>query len=235
MPVNNCVISLSGGMDSGTLLAKMVNDNPDANKQALFFMYGSKHNEFEIGAARTLAATYGVPLEVVNLTEVSKLLKSNLLQTGGDIPEGHYEAQSMSQTVVPGRNSIFIAILTGLCESLGGGNVYVGVHAGDHAIYPDCRAAYIRAMFEAMQLASDFKVKVQAPFLHIDKSGICEIGLGLGVPYQYTRTCYKQQSIACGKCGSCCERREAFMKNNAVDPIEYVYNGPLPERPNAGT
>jgi len=143
------------------------------------------------------------------------------LLTGGDIPEGHYEDESMSRTVVPGRNIIFASILTGVAWSLGAEEVWLGIHQGDHAIYPDCRPEFYRAMNEAVTLGTDGKVVLKAPFLDTNKTGILRRGLFLNVPYGYTRTCYKEQEIACGKCGSCQERLEAFAECGLTDPVEY--------------
>lgn len=213
------VLSLSGGMDSTTLLAHFL-----AQGEKVFpvqFVYGSKHNRYELEAVDLIMKHYGLSAPVIDLTQAFKAIQSNLLKSGGDIPEGHYEASSMSKTVVPGRNSIFISFLTGVAESIGAEKVAIGVHSGDHHIYPDCRMRYIDAMDSAMRLASDGKVKLIAPFLQFDKSDIIRDGMVLKVPYGLTRTCYKDQPIACGKCGSCQERLEAFAKNRIEDPLEY--------------
>lgn len=231
----NIVLALSGGMDSSALLGKCRAVYTDANILTIFFSYGSKHNEYEWPAAQAVADHYKVPIKFVDLTQLSKVLKSDLLLSGGAIPEGHYEAKSMKQTVVPGRNSIFASILAGACESLGGGKVLMGVHAGDHAIYPDCRPMFVTAMGGAIASSTENRVFLEAPFLYLSKGQIVGQGLELGVPFNLTRTCYKNQPIACGKCGSCNERREAFAQNNVTDPVEYEYTGPMPEKPSAST
>jgi 7-cyano-7-deazaguanine synthase len=206
-------------MDSATLVGVSIANGRQV--ESVFFQYGSKHNPWELDAAHEIANHYGIPFDVLDITNVGKLLQSNLLVEGGEIPEGHYEAPTMAQTVVPGRNSIFIAILTGIADSRGAREVAVGIHSGDHAIYPDCRPEYFYEMRRAMGIASENRVILTAPFLHGDKTSIIKSGLDIGVPYGKTRTCYKAQAIACGKCGSCQERLEAFRNNGIEDPVEY--------------
>jgi 7-cyano-7-deazaguanine synthase len=214
------VLALSGGMDSSTLLAHLIAHHHDVFP--VTFKYGSKHNPYENEAAQKVASFYGYgPLDVIDLTAVVNMFQSNLLEHGGEIPEGHYAEDSMKQTVVPARNTLFIAALAGYAESWDMDAVAVAVHSGDHHIYPDCRTEYIKAIDTTIYLASDKKVEVIAPFVHMDKTSIITLGSVLMVPYHLTRTCYKDQPIACGKCGSCVERLEAFEANSIVDPVEY--------------
>lgn len=213
------MIAVSGGMDSAVVLGKAIQDGHEV--RGVGFRYGSKHNPYENAMAVRLASHYGIPFHMIDLTPIAAELKSNLLVTGGAIPEGHYEAESMKQTVVPGRNLIFTAVLAGMAQSHGCEEVHLGIHAGDHAIYPDCRPTFYRAAADAVMYGTDGAVKLLAPFIHRKKSQIVGLGLELGVPFHLTRTCYKQQPIACGKCGSCQERLEAFVLNDAVDPLDY--------------
>ena len=127
----------------------------------------------------------------------------------------------MSQTVVPGRNLIMSSILASIAETVGAQQIYLGVHSGDHAIYPDCRPEFVEALDKTVKTSTDGKCVVVAPYLRGDKTSIIKDGLTMGVPYKDTRTCYKDQGIACGKCGSCQERLEAFKANGIEDPIEY--------------
>lgn len=213
------VCSLSGGMDSATVLGILKEQDVDVH--CLNFTYGSKHNQYECAAAEKLAKYYNVPYHLVDLTTPFSLFNSNLLKSGGEIPEGHYEQENMKLTVVPGRNTIFSAILMGYAESIGAEAIALGVHQGDHAIYPDCRVEYIKALDTTLYLASDRKVHIITPVLMTDKTGILEMGYALGVPYELTRTCYKNQELSCGKCGSCTERLEAFQNIGKEDPIKY--------------
>ena len=127
----------------------------------------------------------------------------------------------MKATVVPGRNIIFLSILAGLAWSVGAKHIALGIHQGDHAIYADCRQEFFKAMDLALYLGTDRNVEFLAPFLDTDKEGILQWGYQHGVPYHITRTFYKDQPIACGKCGSCCERLSAFDKVGRKDPVEY--------------
>ena len=213
------ILALSGGMDSATLLAWLLHQGFAV--EAVSFDYGSKHNSHERLMAEAFAAHYNVPLHKIDLSGVMAGFKSNLLKTGGDIPEGHYTDASMSATVVPGRNIIFLSILAGLAWSAGAGKIAIGIHSGDHAIYPDCRPDFYDAMNQAIWEGTDGAVDLMAPFVDWDKTKILEWGIPAGVPYHLTRTCYKDQPLSCGKCGSCVERLEAFAAVGSIDPIFY--------------
>lgn len=213
------VIALSGGMDSATLLAHLLKNGYEV--EAVSFEYGSKHNSHEKRCAEILAEYYGVILHHIDLTGVMAGFNSDLLKTGGDIPEGHYNDASMSRTVVPGRNIIFLSILSGLAWSRGASRVAVGIHAGDHAIYPDCRLGFYKAMDAAVSKGTDGNVLIMAPFVDWDKTKILQWGIPNGVPYRFTRTCYTDGPVSCGKCGSCSERLEAFRNIGKTDPVPY--------------
>lgn len=221
-----CLVSLSGGMDSATLLAVARSEGLDCT--AVGFTYGSTHNQWEQIAARRIAYYWDIPFIPMDLSGVFQSFRSNLLGQG-PIPEGHYESASMSQTVVPARNLIFSSVMAGLAQSLDCEEIWIGVHSGDHAIYPDCRPDFIEAARAAIYLATDKKVALQAPFLMMNKTSIIEWGSKLKVPYEKTRTCYKPQPISCGKCGSCQERLEAFKNNGIEDPLEYESREILPK------
>lgn len=225
------IVSLSGGLDSTTVLAACLKEHSSPGEVvAVLFRYPSKHNVHEAAAAAKVADHYGVRWRTVDLVGVFAHFKSDLLLTGGAVPEGHYEEESMRATVVPFRNGIFLAVLAGLAESLGAGEVWLGTHAGDHHIYPDCRPDFVHAMTAAVEFGTDKKVTTVAPYEVVDKAEIVRRGLALGVPYHLTRTCYKNQSVACGKCGSCQERLEAFAASAATDPLEYESRELLPKK-----
>ena len=220
------VLGLSGGMDSATLLGYYLEQGAEVH--CCSFYYGSKHGGFELQAAKDIVAFYqrhgySVTHHLFDLSQVFKDFSSALLLSGGDIPEGHYQEDSMKQTVVPGRNLIFASIMAGLAESIEAEVVALGVHAGDHHIYPDCRPEFIAALTMTIHRSTENKVKVEAPFLSDTKATILMRGYGceIPVPYALTRTCYKNQLKACGKCGSCQERIEAFQIIGSKDPIEY--------------
>lgn len=224
----SALVSLSGGMDSVTLLYRAHADHK-GEVEALSFTYGSKHNEHESKAAQAICERLGVKRHFIDLTSVMANFKSNLLKSGGEIPEGHYQQSNMNLTVVPGRNLLFISAAMGLAWSLGHQDIYIGAHSGDHVIYPDCRPDFISSMAASVFYGSDEKVRLQCPYLFGDKKTILEDGFRLGVPYELTRTCYKDQPIACGRCGACQERLEAFAFHGVEDPAEYEFRGILPK------
>lgn len=215
------ILGLSGGMDSATLCAYYHDKGYDVIPVS--FDYGSKHNSYERIAAEKIASFYNLKIREFELPFIGQTFKSNLLKTGGEIPEGHYEDSNMSKTVVPGRNLIFISIMTGLAWSEGAEVIAVGVHAGDFSVYDDCRAGFIAAMNAAVIQGSGDRVRLEAPFQYLDKTGILEVGYSLTptVPYGLTRTCYCAQELSCGCCGSDVERLTAFYNIGRLDPIEY--------------
>jgi len=215
------IVSLSGGLDSAVVLAQALCENYEV--EAVGFCYGSKHNKFENKAAQSLANYMNVPFRLIDMRETFKNFQSSLMADSNvKIPEGHYEAESMKSTVVPSRNIIFLSILSGLAWSVGAEEVWIGIHAGDHFIYPDCRPKFFEVMRRAIEIGTDERITLVAPFLHVAKRYIVQRGIELGVPFELTRTCYKNQETACGKCGSCIERLRAFELNNAEDPICYT-------------
>ena len=216
------IMALSGGMDSTTVLARLLDEGNEV--LCYGFTYGSKHNFYELAAAQKVADHYNVPFTIIDMGSITKHFKSNLLKSGGDIPEGHYEDESMALTVVPARNIIFLSVMAGLAWSNNAERIAIGIHQGDHAIYADCRNEFYKAMDTAIYLGTDCRVEVVAPFVETDKEGILEWGICHDVPYELTRTCYKDQELSCGKCGSCVERLAAFAAMNTNDPIAYQEN-----------
>jgi len=155
------------------------------------------------------------------------------LQSGGAIPHGHYEAESMKQTVVPFRNGIMLAVAAGYAESRGATALIIAAHAGDHAIYPDCRETFMRAMSDAVRLGTSAGIEIVRPFIAMDKSEIVRRGDQLGVEFAQTWSCYAGEPMHCGECGTCVERREAFTLAGVSDPTVYASTAPLPAKPAA--
>jgi 7-cyano-7-deazaguanine synthase len=215
------IVVLSGGMDSSTALA-WAKANGHSVVGAIHFQYGSKHNAKELVAASAIAQHYGAPLTAVDLSFMGNLFKSDLLKSGGPVPEGHYADESMKKTVVPFRNGIMLSVAAGFAESVGAEAVILGNHFGDHAIYPDCRAEFIHHMRRAVYSGTYANIEILSPFCSIDKTAIAGIGADLGVPFELTWTCYKGGDEHCGKCGSCVERREAFQLAGVPDPTVYA-------------
>lgn len=222
----NVVVLCSGGMDSVTALHWA-----HAHHTVLAvasFDYGAKHNPRELPFAREHALRLGLHHEVVRLPFIDRLFTSHLLQSGGEIPEGHYASENMKQTVVPFRNAIMLSIACGFAESAGAQGLVIAAHGGDHRIYPDCREEFMRAMGEAMRLGTYAGVQLLRPFITMTKGDIVAEGARLGVDFSRTWSCYKGGIMHCGRCGTCVERREAFNVAGLVDPTAYTDNAPPP-------
>lgn len=223
------VVLCSGGMDSVTALHWAAREHTVV--AAISYDYGAKHSGRELPMAAAQAAALGVPHEIVNLDFANRLFSSALLQSGGDIPDGHYAAENMKQTVVPFRNAVFLSIACGFAESRGAEGLVIAAHDGDHAIYPDCREPFMAAMGEAMRLGTYAEIRLLRPFIAFKKSRIAAEGARLGVDFTRTWSCYKGGARHCGRCGTCVERREAFAEAGLVDPTDYEHLDPLPSAP----
>jgi 7-cyano-7-deazaguanine synthase len=263
------VLSLSGGMDSSTLLLRLLADGYEVT--ALSFDYGQKHS-VELERAQSLVRylntqlpALGYPVikyQVIKLDGLSQLLNSALVTGGEDVPEGHYASENMKATVVPNRNKIFSSIIQAVALSVAEQKdtscvIAMGIHAGDHEIYPDCRQEFRDADFEAFKSGNwgSERVSLYTPYLQTDKYGIledgakcCEIlGIDFDDVYRKTNTSYKpifwpfngkpetaQFSGVRGawysdyKSASSVERVEAFLKLGRKDPVKYAdENGPV--------
>ena len=225
------VVLCSGGMDSVTALHWARGAHEVA--AVVSFDYGAKHNHCESPFAREHAAAIGARHEVIALDFVDRLFASDLLKSGGAIPEGHYEAENMKQTVVPFRNAIMLSIACGFAESVGAEGLVIAAHGGDHAIYPDCREDFMHAMGEAMRLGTYAGVQLLRPFIALTKGQIAAEGARLSVDLGRTWSCYKGGAVHCGKCGTCVERREAFAQAGLADPTAYLSATALPAKPTA--
>ena len=208
------VISVSGGMDSVTLLHKLVNEGKEV--YALSFNYGQVHKK-ELEMAKYQCELLNVPHKIVDITFLRDLLPSALTGTV-KVPEGHYESESMKQTVVPFRNSILASITLGYASGIHADEIALGVHAGDHLIYPDCRPIYIEALTQLAKVGDFKEIKVYTPYLNITKVEILAEGLKLGVDYAKTWTSYSGGDEPDYKTGSSVERTQAFIANGIKDP-----------------
>lgn len=215
------VVILSGGLDSTTLLYYLMQD---FDCKAITFNYGQKHNT-EITSAIRIADNLGIPHFVFNLSDFSSIARSSLTRAYLDIPEGHYTDDSMKSTVVPNRNLTMISIATTWAISINAIGVATGVHAGDHAIYPDCRTEFIVHAETVMKIANEGFIspefQIVAPFVHLSKTDIVKLGNDLQVPFERTWSCYNGRDLHCGKCGTCVERKEAFSQAGVDDPTTY--------------
>ena len=236
----NVVVSLSGGMDSSTLLLRCLADYDSVT--AISFDYGQKHR-VELERAQSLVdylAENGqkVNYQVIRLDGLVNLLNSNLVEGGEDVPEGHYEEDNMKATVVPNRNKIFASITQAVALSAANANgndtdIALGIHAGDHAIYPDCRQEFRDADDQAFRIGNweAEKVGYFTPYLETDKLGILKDGekltealeLDFDEVYKRTNTSYKPfpSGNSDYKSASSVERIEAFIDLGRPDPVQY--------------
>ncbi len=212
------VVVYSGGMDSFTVLNRARKDGYDV--YALSFDYGQRHSK-ELTFAKAVCDDLNIPHKIVDIRAINQLLAGSSLTDEIDIPEGHYEEESMKSTVVPNRNMILISLAVGYAVSIGAHKVYYGAHSGDHAIYPDCRPEFVEKMNDVCQIANYEAVEIYSPYLHDTKIDILTDGLNMGLDYSKSWTCYNGREKACGKCGACQERLEAFEKNKVTDPLPY--------------
>ena len=217
--MKRAVVILSGGLDSTTLLYGVKLNG--FKTHAISFNYGQKHKK-ELEMAKMTCDKLKIDHIIVPIPAINILAPSALTRKDMEIPEGHYQDENMKQTIVPNRNMVMIALGTAYAIKCKARYLYYGVHAGDHEIYPDCRAPFYSAMKDAVMRCDFHEVLLFAPYIHYDKNDIVGIGKGLGVDYSLTWTCYKGEELACGKCGSCVERLEAFKANNITDPIHYA-------------
>jgi 7-cyano-7-deazaguanine synthase len=223
------VVLCSGGMDSVTALHWARKHHDVA--AVLGFDYGAKHNHRELPMAAAHARLVGVPQTVIPLGFIGEHFQSDLLKSGGEIPEGHYADENMKRTVVPFRNGIMLAVAGGFAESCGATGLVIAAHSGDHAIYPDCREDFMRAMGDALRLGTYAGIELLRPFIAMTKGQIAAEGARLGVDFAQTWSCYKGGALHCGKCGTCVERREAFQEAGIPDPTKYEATPPLPAGP----
>jgi 7-cyano-7-deazaguanine synthase len=242
------VVSLSGGMDSSTLFLRALSETrkTGGTVTALSFYYGQKHH-VELERARSLvdyvqSRGYIVKYEVIKLDGLPQLLNSALVQGGNEVPEGHYAEENMKATVVPNRNKIFASITQAVALSVADKSeenvaIALGIHAGDHAIYPDCRQEFRDADDNAFRIGNwnAERVNYFTPYLLGDKYDILqdgeklcnELGLDFDTVYASTNTSYKPIQIdgvwfSDYKSASSVERIEAFIKLGRPDPVNYA-------------
>jgi 7-cyano-7-deazaguanine synthase len=218
------VVTLSGGMDSTTALAWTLRTH---DAVTLSFDYGQRHRK-ELDAAKAVAQHYNVEHHTVDLRSVGRLLTgSALTDSSVDVPEGHYAADTMKATVVPNRNAIMASVAIGVASSRDAEHVVLGVHAGDHAVYPDCRPEFLHQLQKLVDVAREgfSSPSVIAPFLRQSKTDIARMGVELDAPLHLTWSCYVGGEKHCGRCGTCVERYEAFRDAGVVDPTSYADDG----------
>lgn len=212
---------VSGGMDS-TVLAHQAT-GLFSRVDLLSVDYGQRHRK-EIGYAALTAARLNCCHDVVELPLAAMLTGSALTDGAVDVPHGHYAADTMALTIVPNRNAVLISVAYAVAVARGADAVLVGVHAGDHHVYPDCRPAFITALDEALRIGNEGvgNVRLEAPFVNHSKTDIARLGGRFGVVWTETWSCYEGGEQHCGRCGTCVERHEAFRDAGISDPTVYL-------------
>lgn len=218
------VIILSGGLDSTVLLHDLLNEGVKLFA-AISYHYGQRHN-IELHYAHYWTRKFKIPHYIIKLNIP---LKSALIDHG-QIPKQDYSVETQKITVVPSRNAIMLSIAAGICESLGSRNVFYAAHHSDYAVYPDCRPKFIKLISEAIQAGTYKGIKVEAPFKFYTKTDIVKRAVSLGIDIEelctHTWSCYDPQRsffrwVHCGVCGTCRERRRAFIQAGVNDYTIY--------------
>lgn len=215
------IVICSGGLDSVSLAHKVAAERELT--ALLSFDYGQRHAK-ELDFAAACAQRLDVVHHVVDLRSVGAALSGSALTDDVDVPDGHYQEDTMRITVVPNRNAIMLAVGFGMAAAQGASAIAAAVHGGDHFIYPDCRPDFIDA-FQAMEtkaLDGVAKVDLYTPFVTISKADIVTEGARHNTPFADTWSCYKGGDLHCGRCGTCVERREAFHLAGVDDPTVYA-------------
>ena len=237
------VISLSGGMDSSTVLLRLLTEGYQVT--AISFDYGQKHS-VELQRAGELVEYLNqngfkgrIRRQCITMLGLKDMISSNLVKGGDDVPEGHYEEDNMKDTVVPNRNKMFSSIIQSIALSIANEmdckvKIAMGIHSGDHAIYPDCRQEFRDADYKAF-LEGNWdadKVTYYTPYLEGDKYSILQdgdkcctkLGIEFDEVYKRTSTSYKPDDLGRSdyKSASSVERIEAFIKLGWKDPVEYI-------------
>lgn len=210
------VIIYSGGLDSSVLLHKY----KDQIKLAVTFDYGAKHNKQEYARALYNTNLLKIKHLQIPLSFMNEYFKSDLLLSGGEVPEGHYDDPSMKQIVVPFRNGILLSVAVGLAESMELDTVLIGNHEASRGLYPDVQPEFTSTFSKACELGTYAHVKVWDPFINYTKRIVALVGKDLPtLDFANTYSCHKGTPIHCGMCGTCVERKEAL---EGFDPTQYL-------------
>ncbi|CBK74987.1 preQ(0) biosynthesis protein QueC [Butyrivibrio fibrisolvens 16/4] len=223
------LVLVSGGVDSTTCLGMAVKEYGSENVVGLSIFYGQRHDK-EIKAADAVCEHYNVEHITLDLSTMFQFSDCTLLQhSDGEIPEESYAEQLAKtdgkpvSTYVPFRNGLFLSSASAIALSKGCSKIYYGAHSDDAAgnAYPDCSEAFNNAMNTAIYEGSGKQLQIEAPFINLTKAQVVKKGLEIGVPYELTWSCYEGHEKACGKCGTCIDRKAAFELNGTTDPIAY--------------
>jgi 7-cyano-7-deazaguanine synthase len=230
--MDRALVLSSGGVDSTTCIGIAVKEFGKENVSTVSIYYGQKHNK-ELKCAERIAEYYDVQHYVLDISTIMRYSNCSLLShSTEEITQGKYSdqiAQSETgrvSTYVPFRNGLMLSSVAALAVSIYPEDVvhiYIGAHADDAAgnAYADCSKDFTDAMHQAIKIGTYEKVLVEAPLVNMNKAQVVSTGLSLKVPYNITYSCYEGRDKSCGKCGTCIDRREAFIQNGTEDPIEY--------------
>ena len=218
---SKCVVLLSGGIDSSVLMYSLI---AKYEVWPLTIGYGQRHFK-EVLAARNVCEARGNWLlkrwKYLDLGNLRFVLPSAL--TGvGEIPKGKYDKETMSQTAVPNRNMILLAIASGYAEGMDASYVAYAAHSEDHYLYPDCRPEFAIVCNRAIIEGTGGEVSMLMPFINKTKADIVALGKKLVVPFRLTWSCYGGEDVHCGECSTCLERIAAFKKAEVEDPTVYT-------------
>jgi 7-cyano-7-deazaguanine synthase len=230
---SKAVVLLSGGLDSATVLAIAKAEGYDI--YALSFAYGQRH-AWELECARVVASSMGAK-EHRTVTIDLRAFGGSALTAEIDVPKGRAPEQMSGEipiTYVPARNTIFLSFALASAEVIGCSDIYLGVNALDYSGYPDCRPEFIAAFERLANLATKAGVegrqslRIHTPLISLTKAEIIHRGLGLGVNYGLTSSCYDPSPTGkpCGSCDSCVLRLKGFRENGLADPLQYAGEQP---------
>lgn len=219
--MKKAVVLLSGGLDSATALYLAKSEGFKVT--ALSFDYGQRHN-VELNLAKKLAIKAGVENHKIIDLKLSSWGGSSLTDTSLELEKGDINRTDIPVTYVPARNMVFLSVAASLAESIESQDIFIGVSEVDYSGYVDCRQDFIDAMEQAinkgtvMGAEKNLPIKIHAPFINMTKAEEIKLGLGLGVDYSLTWSCYKGGDRPCGKCDSCLLRAKAFQEAGCTDP-----------------
>jgi 7-cyano-7-deazaguanine synthase len=209
-------------MDSSTLAFLAKNEGYDIC--ALHLNYGQRTERKELASAKKIAALLNAESFIeISLDYFTKFGASSLTDTNVMVEEFDPERAHIPNTYVPFRNANLLSIATSFAEAKGAEAIYIGVQSLDYSGYPDCRPQFIEAFQRVIDLGTKDTTEIilKTPFIHMTKTDILRVGMKLGVPYEHTWSCYRNEGKACGTCGSCHFRKEAFASVGMKDPIPY--------------
>jgi len=216
---------VSGGLDSVTMLYSLLTQD---DIEVVSFNYGQRHAK-ELDQARLITSHLGIPHRIIGIRSFGEAIahgSSSLVNTDTEVPEGSYDDENMKATVVPNRNMVMLSMAAGVAIASKAQFVATAVHAGDHAIYPDCRPDFMRKLSQAIKSGNEGFIDpgffIRTPFIYQTKTDIASLAGRLSVPIELTWSCYKGGEKHCGRCGTCVERLEAIHNAGVTDRTPYA-------------